>query len=107
MSDPTPLNGGEPVQFDCHVSHGMCSGINFRRNLGVPQGGYRVAVARRALPVSPQGQHPEAWAYPLRRASPSRCCGLAGCGLLLWRPGAESIHQVHAGEKMPLRYAPK
>ena len=38
MSEPAPKNG-EVVQFDCHVSSGGCSGINFRPNPFTRSGG--------------------------------------------------------------------
>ena len=42
MSEPAPQTG-EVVQFDCHVSSGFCSGINFRPNpfTGSKGGGMR------------------------------------------------------------------
>ena len=38
MSEPAPKTG-EVVQFDCHVSSGFCSGINFRPNPFTGSGG--------------------------------------------------------------------
>ena len=38
MSEPAPKTG-EIVQFDCHVSRGGCSGINFRPNPFTGTGG--------------------------------------------------------------------
>ena len=41
-------------------------------NLGVPEGPYRDTRRRRRLSLSPHRRYPEAFAYHLRRASPSR-----------------------------------
>ena len=38
MSEPAPKSG-DVVQFDCHVSSGGCSGINFRPNPFTRSGG--------------------------------------------------------------------
>ena len=38
MSEPAPKSG-DVVQFDCHVSSGGCSGINFRANPFTGTGG--------------------------------------------------------------------